>query len=978
MTALVKYTDAVLIQSSETWEGVGTNFRDNRSQWFNINDAGISLSAGAFTIPPSTHVANSDWVRDAGPNTIDASLQEKRAFCLKGAVTINFTGTTLVLRVNTDWGWGNAHKVYIDGVQPSTIGGIQGYANTVSCDSAGYGLEGPGYADVMVADGLSNGPHTCVVYANGTGEGYFAIAGFKTYSFASNALVKATAWIVPSATKLPQNMQTLSMINKGVNTVLNATLSYPAGLLDGNANALVAGSVGSLTGINPLTQVVMPAFNGDESSGQRTYPLTLSALYADPAGTVSMPATASIGPSSPTLTIGGSTWAVDNAAPGGVKRIYSKANPGTINYLQFTFTGDALTMTVQQDFGYGVLGIYDSTGTTLLGSVTCNAQQTQLFTTTITGFGAGSHTVRLKKTTTDTSKYVIFVSASWTTTSNYSQITETVNLVMNAQQPYALQPVNVGSDGYSLTYDPPVPGATDSSGSTVRQNSNLAYTEVLERFPTYAVCYQPGYSDILSQYDILIVDPFAAKTADVLAWQAMGIEVYGYISIGEEDGFYVNRYDFLSANAPYRGDGTGPGGNAGYYMKGGYQGRECTECTFDNQAVAGTKSCAQAQPMYFMGTGRCGSACSYDSLNGYTTFAAGGACGAGFTSANKWIRPDANTACTNATCPSYKPIHQLQTGTKCPKYEQADAGYMQDFSIANPGTPDQNGVWAAYYADAGDASWLDRIMSYYAPTVIGGPVVVANEVVTVKAATIAAGAVLVFDTAQFPIDPDATITLTTLDGVTGVYRKNLDYTLDMKTGAFVFNVGIAPAVTAGQQLKISYTKKGHHMNGIFMDTPDDADVYPLMGDAMAALVNNLKARTGTKLISNRGFSNLNKYIQSCSGVMFESWLTGWNENTGAYFKLTDPDSMQFDKEVNDQLRELRMKHVFDVYSLNYCNADASGDELRAYCSTEDRKKGYLSWTSTIALNSPAPNIVVDTPSQKITTNAFKRYRIKRY
>lgn len=978
MTALINYTDAVIIQSSETWDNAGTNYRDNRSQWFNKDDPSVLMSTGAFKLPSGTNVTQSDWTNDSGPNTLTQQQQEARAFCLHGMVTISFTGTTLVLRVNTDYGWGSAHQVQIDGVNPTTIPGILTAVNTVSCDSASYGLEGPAYVDVLVADGLSNGPHVAKIYVNQTGSLYFSFAGYKVYGFTSQPLIQNNSWVVPTATKLAANICTLTMMNLGSKTIVNASLSFPIGLVDNNGVSLSPISTTALAGGAPLTQQVMPTFNGNEVSGQYTYPLTLSAQYLDPAGSIQQAATSTLYANSPGLGITGASWSIDNSTPNNSYRIFSNKAGGAATYLSFTFQGDALTITVEQDFGYGILGIYDSTGTTLLNSVTCNASQTQLFTTTLTGFGAGSHTVRLRKTTTDNSKYVIFVSASWTSTQNYTQITETVNVVINAQQPYAMPVLNVQQGQYALSYDAPIQGASDLTDAVIRQNTNISYTEVLERFPTYAVCYQPGYADVLSQYDVLIVDPFAAKASDVLAWQALGIKVFGYISLGEEDGFYSNRYDFQSANGPFVGNGAGPGGNADYYLKGGYQARECTECTFDNQAVAGTKTCAQSQPMYFQGTGRCSGSCSYDSLNGYVTFAAGGACGGGYTSANNWIRPDANTACTNGACPKYKPIHQLQTGVKCPKYSQVDNAYLQDFSIANPGTPDQNGVWAAYYCDSGKPSWLARIMSYYAPTVLGGPITVTNETVTVKSATTSAGSVFAFDTAQFPIDADATITLTTLDGTTGVYAQNADYSFDMKTGAFVFNSGITPAVTAGQQLKISYIKKGHQMDGIFMDTVDDSDVYPQMGNLMAALVNNLKAGTGTKLISNRGFTNLNNFIQSCVGVMFESWLTGWDENTGAYYQLTDEDSLTFNNQVNEQLRSLRMLHTFDVYSLNYCNADSSGNALRLYCAEEDRKKGYLSWTSTIDLNLPAPNNNVVTPNEKIQGTAFQRYRIKHY
>lgn len=977
MTALVNYTDVMMVQSSETWDDAGTNYIDNRSQWFNKNDASVSISTGAFKLPSGTNVALSDWVQDSGPNTLTAPMQEARAFCLHGEVIINFTGTTLVLRVNTDYGWGNNHQVQIDGVNPTTISGVLSAVNTISCDSATYALGGPAYVDVLIADGLSNGAHTAKIFVNQTGSLYFSFAGYKVYGFTSRNVVQNDVWIMPSSFKLTQNAQTLSFINKGGKTFLNATVAWPAGLTDGNNAALVAKNQATLTNGNPIAQSILPSFGGNEVSGQFTYPLSISAQYQDPSGAINQSATTTLLASSPSLTLGGTTWSEDTSAPGGVPRIYSSAKGSTTNQLTFQFTGSSVQITVEQNFGYGIFNVYN--GATLMGTVSCNAASDQLFTATISGWPAtGTNTCTLRKSTTDTTKFVVFVQATWTSTTTYTQINETVNLVMEAQQPYAMPALNVQQGQYALSYDAPIPGSSDLVDPVVRQNTNIAYTEVLERFPTYAVCYQPGYADVLSQYDILIVDPFAAKAADVIAWQALGIKVFGYISLGEEDGFYSNRYDFLSANAPFVGNGQGPGGNADYYLKGGYQARECTECTFDNQAVAGTKTCAQSQPMYYMGTGRCSGACSYDSLNGYLAFSTGGACGAGFTSANNWQRPDANTACTNAACPSFKPVHQLQTGTKCPKYSQVDNAYLQDFSIANPNTPDQNGVWASFYADAGKPSWLARILSYYAPTVLGGPIAVTNETVTVKTATTSAGSVFVFDTAQFPVDGDSTITLTTLDGVTGVYAQNADYSFDMKTGAFVFNAGIAVPVTVGQQLKISYTKKGHHMDGIFMDTIDDSDVYPQMGNLMAALVNNLKANTGTKLISNRGFTNLNNFIQSCVGVMFESWLTGWNENTGAYYQLTDADSLTFNNQVNAQLFNLRMKHTFDVYSLNYCNADASGNALRLYCAEEDRKKGYLSWTSTIDLNLPAPNNNVATPGEKIQGTAFTRYRIKHY
>src|SRR5664279_4129255 len=71
------------------------------------------------------------------------------------------------------------------------------------------------------------------------------------------------------------------------------------------------------------------------------------------------------------------------------------------------------------------------------------------------------------------------------------------------------------------------------------------------------------------------------------------------------------------------------------------------------------------------------------------------------------------------------------------------------------GPPDQDGVWAAYYVNPDPAfGWPARINSYYAPLVLSAPLTVTAEVVTTHSATIAAGAVVVFDTLNAPVDDD--------------------------------------------------------------------------------------------------------------------------------------------------------------------------------------------------------------------------------
>jgi len=983
MTALVNYTDVLYVQSNQTWDGVGANYIDNRTKWFNLNNSNLSLISPTFTLPGGTIVNGAAWTSDSGPNTMAISEQEPRAFCLVGKVNFTFTGTTLLIRLNTDYGWGNDHVVYIDGVQPTSISGILTAVNSVSCDSETYGFPGPAYVDVLIADGLTNTSHTVDIYVNETGSSFFSLAGFKTAGFVSQNINQTGMYIMPPSYELTQNETTLTVLMKGPNTIQNVTLAFPSGLVSGTNTALSTLSNTALTTSLPSSQELLPNFTGSEVSGAFTYALTLSGQYPDPTGVIVENSTATLLANSSLLTLGGTSWAIDNSAPGGVPRIYSDAKGSTTNELTFSFPGSSLTITVEQNYGYGTLGIYN-TSNTLLYSISCSADADQLYSETFTGFSTGTNTVHLRKTTTDTTEYVVFVSASWPISETFTEITETVNLVINASQPVATPVLGVAVGEFNMTFNQPIESSSNLTATPVQLNTDIAYTEVLSRFPTFAVCYQPGFADILSQYDILIVDPFAAHAADVLAWQALGIKVFGYISLGEEDGFYSNRYDFTSAAGPYVGNGEGPGGTAGYYLKGGFQSRECNECANDNQAILGTKTCALSQPMYYQPLGRCSSSCKFDSLDGYTAFSTGGACGAGFTSANNWKRASANSACVNTSCPSYYPIHQIQTGTKCPTYSAAanlsNGAYLQDFSISSPDTPDQNGVFASYYTNQSSSSgWLSRIQSYYAPTVLGGPIIVTGESITVSEATISSGSVFVFNTAQYPIDPDATISVMTAgDAVT--YTANVDFTFDMKTGAFVFNTGITPAVISGQVLTINYTKKGHTMDGIFMDTIDDADVYPAIGSEMSSMINSLKSYVGedVMLLSNRGFTNLNDYIQSCHGVMFESWLVDWDENTGVYSIVTDEPSLSFNDSINAQLQELRLTNVFDVYSLNYCDAGSAGETIQAYCRSEDAKKGYLSWQSTIDLNNPAANSVVTTPGLPITTNNFTRIQLETY
>lgn len=304
--------------------------------------------------------------------------------------------------------------------------------------------------------------------------------------------------------------------------------------------------------------------------------------------------------------------------------------------------------------------------------------------------------------------------------------------------------------------------------------------------------------------------------------------------------------------------------------------------------------------------------------------------------------------------------------------------------------PDKNGVWASFYTNPDPAfGWPARVEGYYAPLVLGSPLVVTDEVVTLSEVTISAGTRLVFDTAHAPFDTDQPITLTSLDGMTD-YPIFAKFTFDPKTGAVVMAPDIA-GISAGTQLKVSYTRKGLNCDGVFWDVVDTPDVFnshtfefgyafvPGYTTEFAAFINGVKANHPDKLfISNRGFTILDDIIASCSGVMFESWLASPTDiehlATTDYVRITDPDAIAFNDGINDQLRRLRLSNTFDVFSLNYCLPEDT--VLRDYMRGEDAKRGYLSWQSTITLNTPAHNTTIDTPGPRRVSTAFERYKRK--
>ena len=126
-------------------------------------------------------------------------------------------------------------------------------------------------------------------------------------------------------------------------------------------------------------------------------------------GAASLTQTALVGDPSWTVT---GTWFTDTSTPTSQERIYTTTFGSSTN-IQAIFTGDQLDVTVQTSLTWGVLGIYASDNSTLLATVTCNVDTGgALITTTLNGFGDGTHTIYLRKTAND-SNPVVLVSLAW-------------------------------------------------------------------------------------------------------------------------------------------------------------------------------------------------------------------------------------------------------------------------------------------------------------------------------------------------------------------------------------------------------------------------------------------------------------------------------------------------------------------------------------------------------------------------------------
>src|SRR5262249_46004930 len=136
------------------------------------------------------------------------------------------------VRLNVAFSWFDAATVTIDGVAPSTLGLHTGL-DTLSCNAIDHGLLGDGYVDVLVADGLSAGSHTCIITIDSPESGaFFSLAGFKVVGFPSLALPRSGGWIMPAPTLLTQNKTTLAVTTRADTPIEVVAVTFPTTLRD--------------------------------------------------------------------------------------------------------------------------------------------------------------------------------------------------------------------------------------------------------------------------------------------------------------------------------------------------------------------------------------------------------------------------------------------------------------------------------------------------------------------------------------------------------------------------------------------------------------------------------------------------------------------------------------------------------------------------------------------------------------------------
>lgn len=1015
----------------------GQNTKEVRAEWLGIPSFTLqnNFSYGGFN-------QVGGWVQDAGDGAAPAETREKRAFCTTGKASMTFTGTSISVRASLNPGWGVAY-VLIDGQLPSTIPGLAKFKDIVSSNADDFSAWGNEFRDQVVADGLAPGTHTLdlICYTNSATE-FFIFSGVKVYSYANKAIDMKAFSLKTSERAQPTKLRLWTQGVSAENVVLNfdQKLLHPV-----TQTSLGNVLIGSLNANTAYELEFAPNLLGSEPSGILSLPIIMTANVGDPDGVnVGEVATDLIHTSDqivytsanwwedpPTATLLGMHATANKQAwlsfqhGGDLLRVLGYVDFGgaTVRVLKDAVERNLTSWLIGQTviniastagisigmmcIGRGipdnvtVVAKTDSTvtisaattikvtngalafGTVHGAGLNMNENNEVLQGTMqmreIAGFGAGyKGKIVLQPTANKMFGFnMIYTKRTYT----YTVVTETLNARFDIQQVNHLPITGVKMDGGKIAYIDPNKNVYTPLTNPPVDNRDISEVSIEYRFPTFLCCYTAGNKELFKQYDVVITDPMALSRKEVKELQDLGIQVINYVSFGEEDGVLSNIWDNTSAQGPHPGDGTGPGGSAGYYLKGGYDMGEFSECSQDRQRLEETKACALSNPKYYQGVGRCSKACGNDSRTGYAQYEDGGTCAAGFTKDNKWIR-DASTACSNNTCPQFSPMH-----SGCTQYVQVENVWGQDFSILDSTAPDENGIWDSFYVDAvkrGPGSWFNRLQEYYLPLVFNEPVPY-DEVLTVAQHPLDDGSLIYgILMTHAPIDDHEPFSIQEV--ASGKFlTPGVHFSYDQKVGTIIlaFNSGVLdpaspPNPAVGSQYRVKYSKRGLGSDGVFMDTVDTVDIYPRENylQGAADLINDLKLLWPDRAFcSNRGFTIYDRMIHSCTWIMTESVFSHYHFGED-YYSEVSPAAAAWNAEVTEMIQGLRQKHTFDVVCLNYAPNGPEGDAIRANVYEKTLELGWLPWLSTILLNDPLPNRPFTRSRGYVRTNTWRKINVR--
>jgi len=976
MYPFTKNTDYLQIESHRTCEDQGVNYINVREEWHNID---VITKEDTF-VNPLWYIITGQWFTDGGDPAAPKEVRERRIYCRKGKATITFTGTCILLRIYVNPLYGSA-DIRIDGVLPSTLADVVDPVDVLSFNSYDYVDEtlGQEYLDIPIATGITDTEHTLEIYCENddTGlGGWCPISGYKVSEF-GNKTGSRNCYIMDK--KSSTNVEKFSLWNRiepsiGREAVVNISIVFGSLFVDRNGVQLGTVTESELWDSTSRIIDFWPDIQGDEAEQTFSDTFEITANYEDPDGVVEYDhgidwTTADEYPDLITYS-DLSKWYVSDDF-GDFFALINRSDIG--EWLKVDFRGayvKVFFLVLQQG---GVFNAY--VDDVHVGYIDTDGGDEDFYISTksFSGFTNTKHTLKLVLIDSEEGWWTYFHSIEWQDIRTYTEVVETITYNFPSKQVPPFAPENPRFLTYgdkNPTCDPVNLGMVDYN--IPRDNDGVDMLWLEKRPATFAVCYQAGFEDILKTYDIVIVEPKALTRTIVKEYQDRGIKVLCYCSYGEEVGSYENEWDISSLTVPFKGDGLGVAGYASYYNKGGNQFGECSECKHDRRRLEGIDECAKNQTANYEAAawaGRCLNACTKDCRTCYGGYTLGYNCAGGHNKTNYYSRT-AMKACTNSDCPDYNPVHG-----GCPYFETPDETmYGQDFSMFTTWMPDENGIWKSFYTNPRKQSWNDRLKDHYL-SIIFDEGVEYTEAVTVGTHATADTSITVdgFKVSNISIDGDETVSVVHI-AKDFTYVRGQDYVFDLDLGTFKMQVSSdgAPPAPWGTKLSVTYTRKGLQADGIFLDTLDTVDVYTSdeYRDAMVSMINEHHSLYPDKLWAmNRGFTILERLMPFTDFVMFESFITTINWDTGEYYEITDTAAIAANQVFIDLLFRLREIYTFNVLGLNYCDND--DDALKQTIAEKVREYGWLSWNSTISLSNPQENTEIFTKDLYIESNAWR-------